>query len=251
MVGPISLTFAHLPFFVAFFTFVICHGKSTLRFVLNLKLAICKLGWSTPIFCRFSNQQQKALSVLLLHPACSLSTLTISTGKYLLSIFMKILVVNFPEWYSWKFSSSLPWQFWSDGAESEQTTYLGDGHQIVSPSFLFIYFWFFTLTWARSAVEVTFSFFMLICIFWCVRPKNGGRRASVAVSLVTTDHPPLADSAEDRVISLTTLYLIKKFYSWNLASTEHKGKGRSTKYPVQIHWDVWILGEELLFGVKN
>ena len=89
MVGPISLTFAHLPFFVAFFTFVICHGKSTLHFVLNLKLAICRVGWSTPIFCRFSNQQQKALSVLLLHPACSLSTLTISTGKYLLSIFYK------------------------------------------------------------------------------------------------------------------------------------------------------------------
>ena len=156
MVGLISLTFAHLPFFVAFFH--ICHlpwkiGKSTLRFVLNLKLAICRVGWSTPIFCRFSNQQQKALSVLLLPPACSLSTLTISTGKYLLSIFMKILVVNFPEWYSWKFSSSLPWQFWSDGAESEQTTYLGDGHQIVSPSFLFIYFWFLA---SQDALEVMF-----------------------------------------------------------------------------------------------
>ena len=114
--------------------------------------------------------------------------------------------------------------------------------------YLFLIFYFNLSTISSRSYPF---FFMLICIFWCLRPKNGGRRASVAVSLVTTDHPPLADSAEDRVISLTTLYLIKKFYSWNLASTEHKGKGRSTKYPVQIHWDVWILGEELLFGVKN
>ena len=114
--------------------------------------------------------------------------------------------------------------------------------------YLFLIFYFNLCTISSRSYPF---FFMLICIFWCLRPKNGGRRASVAVSLVTTDHPPLADSAEDRVISLTTLYLIKKFYSWNLASTEHKGKGRSTKYPVQIHWDVWILGEELLFGVKN
>ena len=136
MVGPISLTFAHLPFFVAFFTFVICHGKSTLHFVLNLKLPFAGLDGRLPFFADSRINNRKLSVFCCCNPACSLSTLTISTGKYLLSIFMKILVVNFPEWYSWKFSSSLPWQFWSDGAESEQTTYLGDGQQIVSPNFL-------------------------------------------------------------------------------------------------------------------
>ena len=182
MVGPISLTFAHLPFFVAFFTFVICHGKlesqhSVLFWISSLPFA--SLDGRLPFFADFRINNRKLSVFCCCNPACSLSTLTISTGKYLLSIFMKILVVNFPEWYSWKFSSSLPWQFWSDGAESEQTTYLGDGHQIVSPSFLFIYFWFFTLTWARSAVEVTHSF---LCWFVfsdaCVQRMGGEGRLS-------------------------------------------------------------------------
>ena len=216
MVGPISLTLAHLPFF-----FHICHLPWKVNTPFCSESQACHLqGWMVdshflPILESTTESSQCFAAAPCLLPLHSHN------------LNRKIFIVNFPEWYSWKFSSSLPGQFWSDGAESEQTTYLGDGQQIVSPNFLLsnsdFSFFNFNLNSSRSYP----FFFMLICIFWCVRPKNGGRRASVAVSLVTTDHPPLADSAEDRVISLTTLYLIKKFYSWNLTSTEHKGKGRS------------------------